>query len=114
SGEHGSGLSRTWYVRKQFGSLCDVFREVKRIFDPHNLFNPGKVIADAPQPITKHLRTARHNGMLDRTNGGSSGGNGSTPLPKDVKPLELHLVWNDRLAATTMACNGCGRCRTQS
>ena len=57
SGEHGSGLSRTWFLRKQFGPLYDVFREVKRIFDPQNLLNPGKVIADVPQPITKNLRT---------------------------------------------------------
>jgi FAD/FMN-containing dehydrogenase len=34
SGEHGDGLSRTWFVRQQYGPLYDVFREVKRIFDP--------------------------------------------------------------------------------
>src|SRR6185503_8611095 len=56
SGEHGSGLSRTWFLRKQFGPLYDVFREVKRIFDPHNLLNPGKVVAEAPHPLTKSLR----------------------------------------------------------
>ena len=59
SGEHGSGLSRTWFLRKQFGQLYDVFREVKRIFDPHHLLNPGKVIADVPQPIVSNLRSVR-------------------------------------------------------
>ena len=42
SGEHGDGLSRTPFVRQQYGPLYDVFREVKQIFDPLNIFNPGK------------------------------------------------------------------------
>ena len=42
SGEHGSGLSRTWFLRKQFGPLYDVFREVKRIFDPTELVESGQ------------------------------------------------------------------------
>jgi FAD/FMN-containing dehydrogenase/Fe-S oxidoreductase len=104
SGEHGSGLSRTWFLRKQFGRLYDVFREVKRIFDPHNVFNPGKVIADSPQPITKNLRTVQQNGSPT-----------SEPAPAaDFKPLELQLVWDGQLPLTAGACNGCGRCRTQS
>ena len=42
----GDGLSRTSYLPRQFGPLCDVFRDVKRIFDPQNLLNPGKVIPE--------------------------------------------------------------------
>ena len=34
SGEHGDGLSRSYFLQKQFGDLYPVFREVKRIFDP--------------------------------------------------------------------------------
>ena len=56
SGEHGDGLSRTWFLRQQFGPLYDVFRQIKQIFDPQNIFNPGKVVADAPQPLTANLR----------------------------------------------------------
>ena len=116
SGEHGSGLSRTWFLRKQFGPLYDVFREVKRIFDPHNLLNPGKVIADVPQPITKNLRTFQQNGMLAERDGvrrrpRSTDAAAATP---DIKPLELYLAWDGKLPATANACNGCGRCRTQS
>ena len=36
SGEHADGLSRTPFVRRQYGELYSAFREVKRIFDPHN------------------------------------------------------------------------------
>jgi len=56
SGEHGDGLSRTGFVRQQYGPLYEVFREVKRLFDPLHIFNPGKVIAETPQPLTHHLR----------------------------------------------------------
>ena len=46
SGEHGAGLSRSPFVRQQYGELYQVFREVKRILDPWNILNPGKVIWD--------------------------------------------------------------------
>jgi FAD/FMN-containing dehydrogenase/Fe-S oxidoreductase len=112
SGEHGSGLSRTAYVRKQFGPLCDVFREVKRIFDPQNVLNPGKVLADAPPPLTKALRIAAPSGSFETAT--ASARELAAPSANGAKPLELHLVWNNRLPATAIACNGCGRCRTQS
>ena len=122
SGEHGSGLSRTWFVRKQFGPLYDVFREVKRIFDPQNLLNPGKVVADVPQPITKNLRNLRTSGILSEDSA-LAGPEAFVPeadvpeaaaAPEAVKPLELHLNWRGELPLVTMSCNGCGRCRTQS
>ncbi|MGC4006235.1 MAG: FAD-binding oxidoreductase [Pirellulales bacterium] len=46
SGEHGDGLSRTPFVRRQYGELCDVFAQVKRLFDPKGLLNPGKILAE--------------------------------------------------------------------
>lgn len=55
SGEHGDGLVRSPFVEKMFGPvLYDAFRCVKRTFDPHGLFNPGKIV-DAG-PLTAHLR----------------------------------------------------------
>lgn len=60
SGEHGDGLSRSWYVRKQFGPLFPVFRELKRFFDPNNLLNPGKVADPTPQPLTRNLRPVQY------------------------------------------------------
>lgn len=56
SGEHGAGLSRTWFIQQQYGPLYEVFREVKRLFDPQHVLNPGKVVADVPQPPTRNLR----------------------------------------------------------
>ena len=59
SGERAVGLSRTWFMRQQCGPLCDVFAELKGIFDPQNLFNPGKIVAEVPQPLTKNFRPLR-------------------------------------------------------
>lgn len=56
SGEHGDGLSRSWFLPQQYGPLYDVFRAVKNIFDPQNILNPGKVVAELPQPVTSNLR----------------------------------------------------------
>jgi FAD/FMN-containing dehydrogenase/Fe-S oxidoreductase len=45
SGEHGDGLVRTEWVAWQFGPrLTRAFEEVKAIFDPDGLMNPGKIV----------------------------------------------------------------------
>jgi FAD/FMN-containing dehydrogenase/Fe-S oxidoreductase len=49
SGEHGDGLCRGEWVAWQFGeTVNDAFRDVKRLFDPDNRFNPGKIV-DTPR-----------------------------------------------------------------
>jgi FAD/FMN-containing dehydrogenase/Fe-S oxidoreductase len=108
SGEHGDGLSRTWFVQRQHGPLYDTFREVKRIFDPQNIFNPGKVVADAPQPLTKNLRRVVAAGA--EAPGTVPGGDVSNGAP-----VALQLVWPDEgVTHAARMCNGCGRCRTLS
>jgi FAD/FMN-containing dehydrogenase/Fe-S oxidoreductase len=55
SGEHGDGLVRSPFMAKMFGpEIYDAFRTIKRTFDPHGIFNPGKIV-DAP-PLTANLR----------------------------------------------------------
>jgi FAD/FMN-containing dehydrogenase/Fe-S oxidoreductase len=55
SGEHGDGLVRSPFQEKMFGPvLYQAFRDIKYTFDPHNLFNPGKIV-DAP-PLAASLR----------------------------------------------------------
>ena len=45
SGEHGDGLLRSEFNEPMFGSrLARAFEEVKDRFDPHGLYNPGKVV----------------------------------------------------------------------
>jgi FAD/FMN-containing dehydrogenase/Fe-S oxidoreductase len=55
SGEHGDGLARSHFNQKMFGPvLYDAFRQVKRVFDPNNRMNPGKIV-DAPA-MTESLK----------------------------------------------------------
>ncbi len=55
SGEHGDGLVRGPFMRQMFGeTLYEAFREIKHTFDPHGIFNPGKIV-DSPA-LTSNLR----------------------------------------------------------
>ncbi|TBW29235.1 FAD-binding and (Fe-S)-binding domain-containing protein [Gramella sp. KN1008] len=48
SGEHGDGRVRAEFIKLMYGEhLYEVLREVKKAFDPENIFNPGKIV-DAP------------------------------------------------------------------
>ncbi len=71
SGEHAAGLSRGPFLRQQYGPLADVFREVKRIFDPLNLLNPDKLFSDDADLVAKNLRPSALllRGRSDRENG---------------------------------------------
>jgi FAD/FMN-containing dehydrogenase/Fe-S oxidoreductase len=57
SGEHGDGMVRSEWNEKMFGpAVYQAFRQVKHIFDPNHLLNPGKVVDAAP--MTESLRYA--------------------------------------------------------
>lgn len=93
SGEHGLGLSRTAFLRSQYGELYRVFQEIKDIFDPANLLNPGKVLTDDPHLTVRHLRPI------------------AVPQPE---LYELQLNWSVKeFSETASSCHGCGACRTQ-
>ena len=55
SGEHGDGIVRSEFNDRMFGPvLPDLFRQVKAMFDPQGMFNPGK-ITDAPKMDDREL-----------------------------------------------------------
>jgi FAD/FMN-containing dehydrogenase/Fe-S oxidoreductase len=101
STQHGTGLARTPWVEKQYGPLMPVFRELKRIFDPKGLLNPGKIVGPDPSRPAWPLRP-----------GGRWQEAGDREAPPPVrKPL---LLWHGSgPAAAAAACNGCGDCRTR-
>ncbi|MDH3489691.1 MAG: FAD-binding oxidoreductase [Nitrosopumilus sp.] len=46
TGEHGDGLARSEFVKKQYGRKnYGIFKEMKKLFDPNNILNPGKIIS---------------------------------------------------------------------
>jgi len=45
TGEHGIGMGKMDSMRMELGEdVIDVMRDIKRVFDPENLMNPGKVV----------------------------------------------------------------------
>src|SRR5919112_818724 len=55
SGEHGDGLSRSEFVQKMYGGeILRAFADVKRLFDPWEMMNPGVIVA--PPRMDRQLR----------------------------------------------------------
>ncbi len=48
TGEHGVGIGKAAYMQAEHGEALDVMRDLKRLFDPNGILNPGKIF---PQPV---------------------------------------------------------------
>ena len=44
--EHGTGLARAPYIKKQLGPALDVMKTIKKALDPNGILNPGKMGLD--------------------------------------------------------------------
>ena len=56
--EHNDGLVRTPYLEKMYGQdIYKLFERTKQIFDPKNIFNPGKKVGGSMEYSLKHLKT---------------------------------------------------------
>jgi FAD/FMN-containing dehydrogenase/Fe-S oxidoreductase len=94
SGEHGDGQSRGALLPKMFGpELMEGFREFKRLWDPDNRMNPGKLI-DARQPHAD-LRL------------------GADYSPRPTETIFRFPNDNGSLANATLRCVGVGACRKE-
>jgi Fe-S oxidoreductase len=98
SAEHGVGIARTEYMRDQLGDeLLKTLRQIKRTFDPKNVFNPGKIFSDGRHKIDNHLRE-----------------NFTRPLELAFQPV-LAFAFKDRsFIGNLEQCNGCGGCLKQT
>ncbi|MBC8874808.1 MAG: FAD-binding protein [Planctomycetes bacterium] len=91
AGEHGDGLVRGEFIPRSFGEkLLEAFRQTKRLFDPQNLMNPGKLV-DTPSMVS-HLRY------------------GDQYRPADV-PALFHYRDQGGFQLAVEQCNGVGACR---
>ncbi|MFT4535393.1 MAG: FAD/FMN-containing dehydrogenase/Fe-S oxidoreductase [Saprospiraceae bacterium] len=55
SGEHGDGRVRAPFIKEMFGDcIYAEFQKLKSVWDPHHIFNPGKIV-DA-LPMNEYLR----------------------------------------------------------
>lgn len=56
SGEHNDGLIRSPFLEKMYGpEIYKLFKETKKIFDPDNIFNPGKKVGTNLKYAMEHL-----------------------------------------------------------
>jgi FAD/FMN-containing dehydrogenase/Fe-S oxidoreductase len=98
AGEHGVGIARTEFMAEQLGDgLLGVMREIKASFDPHNLFNPGKVVPDGRFKIDANLRL---------------GAGHELPLP--FTPVLAFAAKDGSFTRNLEQCNGCGGCRKET
>ncbi|MEL7499627.1 MAG: anaerobic glycerol-3-phosphate dehydrogenase subunit C [Planctomycetota bacterium] len=134
SGSHGDGRSRTWYLRRQYGQLCNSFSDIKAIFDPQGTFNPGKIVGHPYHGLTDNIRSVivsrKFLGIADEPSTDSTSTierdatNTSKPSIPQKPPsakssslpiLQPELNWQlPEVALAARNCNGCGRCRTAS
>lgn len=110
STQHGTGLARTPWVSQQYGPLYSVFRDVKAVFDPRYLFNPGKIVGPSPGPKIWPLRPP----LRDSRNAWSANESSGTAGQGDPTRARHAVRWaEDELIRETVSCNGCGECRTE-
>ncbi|MDR2763318.1 MAG: FAD-binding protein, partial [Planctomycetaceae bacterium] len=55
SSDCGDGYLKSAFLSQQYPSIASIFRNIKSIFDPKNIFNPGKIIPDS-EIWTQRLR----------------------------------------------------------
>ena len=56
TGEHNDGIIRTPYLEMMYGrDMYDLFGEVKKIFDPLNILNPGKKVGGTLEDIERSM-----------------------------------------------------------
>ncbi|HXX36010.1 MAG TPA: FAD-linked oxidase C-terminal domain-containing protein, partial [Thermodesulfobacteriota bacterium] len=41
--EHGTGMAKSPYIKKELGETLEVMKEIKKALDPNNILNPGKM-----------------------------------------------------------------------
>ncbi|MFA7216868.1 MAG: FAD-binding oxidoreductase [Candidatus Paceibacterota bacterium] len=59
--EHNDGIIRTPYLNKMYSQkMLSIFEDVKNIFDPKNIFNPGKKVGTTKDDIVKYLAPPDH------------------------------------------------------
>jgi FAD/FMN-containing dehydrogenase len=55
--EHNDGIIRTPYLEKMYGpEVTALFAQVKKIFDPQGIFNPGKKVGGTTAYALSHIR----------------------------------------------------------
>jgi FAD/FMN-containing dehydrogenase/Fe-S oxidoreductase len=96
SAEHGVGIGHTEYMPEHMGpEIMELTRTIKTLFDPKNVFNPGKIV---PGPQDYRIETKLRQGADRRI-----------PLP--FTPVLKFASKDESFIGNLEQCNGCGGCR---
>jgi FAD/FMN-containing dehydrogenase len=58
--EHNDGLIRTPFLEEMYGhEITKLFAEVKNIFDPDDIFNPGKKVGGSMAYSVEHIQSTQ-------------------------------------------------------
>ena len=87
SAEHGDGVMRAPYLRRQYPKTYPLFERLKKIWDPENILNPGKIVTDYNHIPVNILR-----------------------FPKKFIPTGT-VFDQPRWQVEIEKCHGCGACR---
>ncbi len=97
--EHGVGIARTEFLKEQVGEdLYALMKQIKKSFDPHNVFNPGKIISDGRYKLDTRLRHGLPGHELK--------------LP--FQPVLAFTGRDGSFIHNLEQCNGCGGCRKET
>ena len=87
--EHGTGMAKSPYIKRELGETLEVMKEIKTALDPNNILNPGKMgFDDSIQDIYENFAF----------------------LPLVERPGEIQ-PFGEALDNEIMACIMCGFCR---
>ena len=87
--EHGTGMAKSPYIKKELGETHGVMREIKKALDPNNIINPGKMgFEDSIKDIYENFAFKP---LIER--------------PDDIRSF------GEELDNEIMACIMCGFCR---
>src|SRR5690606_7275354 len=100
--EHGDGRVRSPLLERFYGPrIIGAFAQIKRLFDPAGLLNPGNIVGAGPiESLTQRTR-------VRPAPGGSL---------VDALPVETYFDYSDQhgLRGAVEMCNGAGVCRKKS
>lgn len=96
SAEHGVGIGHTEYMPEHMGAeIMELTRTIKALFDPKNVFNPGKIV---PGPQNYKIETNLRQGP-------------GRQIPVPFTPVLAFAAKDESFVANLEQCNGCGGCR---
>lgn len=66
--EHGTGRNMAPFVRREWGDdAYQLMKDVKALFDPDNIMNPGVIFNEDPQSYIQHIKPlTKVNSLIDR------------------------------------------------